>query len=384
MKGANPAALVVSLMMLLTGCTHTVILTVKNQLPASPPAPNLSVSAVTKDKNGRQDPTAHLGTAGAGQSVNGTFKVKDGGSYSVDGNLSSGVNVYRGGAKTINDDTTDEVDITKLDAPILDPSDTQSIQATFGQLGPNVGFNPVTVQTAIGSIFGGLVWYVDTPSQNAETQPVRIIPPSELTGAADYATFPWPSGHDSKDATISTGASLKAAAAVPLWGSLSANFSGNSIYKMHWSMEQFGNVQKVDTVSYQDKINALSQPEKDDICKRLQTNNSYVMYVNQMYVVKSVFLNYQQGNTISTSASLTGGSVITLNGAYDFSSSQTQEAVVGERVVNIAGPTWNKSTMPFCGGVQSLLALPKVTGVGLARGSLKDTEHPPVKFSVKN
>ena len=381
-SGKDKSLTIAILVLLTSGCTHSVQLTVKNQLPAVPPAPNLRISAVTKDKSGQQDSTAHLGTAGSGQNVSSVFKVKNGGSYSVNGNLSSGVNVYRGGDKTINSDTTDEVDITKLDAPILDPSDTQSIEATFGQLGQNIGFNPITVQSALGSVFGGLVWYVDTPTQTAETQPVRVIPPSELTGAVDYATFPWPSGHDSKDTTVSTDASIKASASVPVWGSLTASFSANSIYKMHWSMEQFGNVQKNDTVSVQDKINALSQAEKNDICNRLQTDKSFVMYVNQMYVVKSVVLTFQQGNTISSSASLNGGSVITLNGAYDFSTSGTQEAEVGERVVNIQGPTWSKSTMSFCGGAHPLAALPTSTLSGV-RGSLRDIDHPPVTFTVK-
>jgi hypothetical protein len=373
---------VVAISLILSGCPKTVVLTVRNQLPTTPPPPNLNISAVATDDKGQQTGVTQLGTAGPNQTVNGTFKVEQGGSYSVKADLSSGVNVFKGGAKTINDDTTDSVDITKLDAAIIDPSDISAIQATFGQLGPQIGFNPITLKSGLGSVFGGLVWYVDTTTQTAETQPVSVVPPSLLTGAVDYATFPWPSAHDTKTSTISTDASVKAGGSVPLWGSLSVNFSSNSIYKMQWSITDFGNVQKTDTVSVPDKLNSLTAAQKQDICKRLTVTDSYVMYVNQMYVVRSVNLDYQQGSSLSAGASLSGGSVVTASGAYDFSSSQTQSAQVTEVIVNIFGPKWKKTDLSFCTGAdfQALWSLPSAVPTGFARGSLQDLEHPSVVF----
>jgi hypothetical protein len=366
--------------LLTLGCTHVVQLTVKNQLPATPAPPNLNVTAVTKDSKGQPDSTIHLGTAGPNQQVTSKFKVKNNGSYAVRGDLSSGITVFDGGDKTITDDTTDTVNITQLSRAIIDPSDTSAITATFGQLGPNVGFNPTTVQSAVGSIFGSLVYYIDVTDGAAGTQPVVKVSPAQLTGAVDFANFQWPSGHDSRDATISTDASIKVGGSVPLWGSLSVQFAANSIYKMHWSMEQFGNVQKNDTVSYQDKIVALSQAQKDDICNSLNTPHSHVMYVNSMYVIKSVVLSYQQGQAISSGASLSGGSVITASGAYDFSSSQTQEAEVDDRVVNIAGPTYEKNTLSICTAGN---AHPLVTPSNALPGSLKEVHHPAVNFKQK-
>src|SRR5262249_44983564 len=161
----------------------------KNQLPATPPPPNLNVAAVTKDKHGSPDNTIHMGTAGPSQQVQGKFKVKDGGSYSVHADLSSGVTVFQGGEKTINGDATDTVNIVALSAPVIDPSDTSAIQATFGQLGQNVGFNPTTVQSALGSIFGGLVFYTDATDGALGSQPVVLVPPSLLTGTVDFPSF---------------------------------------------------------------------------------------------------------------------------------------------------------------------------------------------------
>src|SRR5579859_5885877 len=115
---------VVAFSLMLSGCPKTVVLTVRNQLPPTPPPPNLNISAVAKDDKGQQTGVAHLGTAGPNQAVKSTFKVQKGGSYAVKADLSTGVNVFGGGEKTVNDDTTDSVDITKLEAAIIDPSDT--------------------------------------------------------------------------------------------------------------------------------------------------------------------------------------------------------------------------------------------------------------------
>lgn len=361
----------------LTGCTYTVKLTVKNDLSNTPPPPNLNIAALAKDNNGVTGGTTHLGTAGPGQQVQGSFKVKKGGSYSVHGDLSSGVTVYTGGDKTIESDTSDTVDITKLSAPIIDPSDTAAITASFGRLGPNVGFNPTTVPSVLSGTFGGLVYFLDATQDGQDTQPVVVVPPAQLTGGVDPGTFQYPSGHDTEDETISTDASIKVGASVPLWGSLAAGFSANSVYKMHWSMQDFGNVQKTDTVSYLDKLGQLSQSQKDAICNMLNTQHSHVMYVNSLYVIKSVVLSYQKGNQISSSASLSGGSVITASAAYDFSSSQTQEAEADDRVVNIAGPTYEKGDLPICPGA------PKAPGPAIVAQPLvsapKGLAHPVIQ-----
>jgi hypothetical protein len=73
-----------------------------------------------------------------------------------------------------------------------------------------------------------------------------------------------------------------------------------------------------------------------------------MMYVNEMYVIKSAVLSFQKGNTVSTSASISGASVISGSAAYDFSSSQIEQTEIDDTVVNVEGPTFTKDTMPFC------------------------------------
>ena len=73
-----------------------------------------------------------------------------------------------------------------------------------------------------------------------------------------------------------------------------------------------------------------------------------LLYVNQIYVVRSAILGFQKGDTVSAGAGLSGGSIVTASGAYDFSNAQTQTSRADEQVVNIAGPTWTKSTVSFC------------------------------------
>jgi hypothetical protein len=214
------------------------------------------------------------------------------------------------GVKTVGSNLPNEqVVITTLQPASIDPNDVSAIQTAFGKLGANVGFNPVSVQSALGSLFGGLIWYVESPnSVTAETQLVMVISPSQLTGAVNLADFQYPVGPSAtNDNDISTDASVKVSASVPLWGSLAAGFSSNSVYKTHWSMVGFGNVTKTDTVSFQDKLTGLSNGQKGDICTHLGTAKSHVMYVNEMYVIKSAVLSYQKGNSVSSSAPISGG-----------------------------------------------------------------------------
>jgi hypothetical protein len=345
------AASLLPVCFIISGCHYNVTLAVKNSV-STPAPPPLNITAIAKDSNGQQSGTTGFGTVNPGAvSTPQTFSVKKGGSYSVQGNLSSGVTAYTSGDKTVNGNLANEsVDITTLTSPTINPNDVSAIQAAFGQLGANVGFNPVTVPSALGSLFGGLVWYVDTNNPlRADTQLIMVISPSQLTGAVALADFQYPQGPQAThDDTISSSASLQVSGSVPLWGNLSGGFAANSLYKTHWSMVGFGNVTKSDTVSFQDKLNALTAAQKTDICNRLTTANSHVMYVNEMYVIKSAILSYQKGNTVTSSAAISGASIIAGNAAYDFSSSQIETTEIDDTVVNVEGPTFSKSTVSFC------------------------------------
>ncbi len=125
-------------------------------------------------------------------------------------------------------------------------------------------------------------------------------------------------------------------------------------------MEGYGNVLKADQVgsTFQGKLASLDQPTKDDICSRLSLPDVQLLYVNQMYVVRSAILSFQKGDTVSVGASLSGGSIITASGAYDFSNSGTQTSRADEQVVNIAGPVWTKSTLAFCNAAPAAAAVP--------------------------
>lgn len=357
-----------------TACDYHVTLAVKNSV-STPAPPLLNITANAKDKNGQQTGSIGLGTVNPGEtSKKQTFTVKKGGSYVVQAALSSGANVYTSGVKTVAADLPDEtVDITKLQPDSVDPNDVSAIQTTFGKLGADLGFNPVTVPSALGSLFGGLVWYVDgADSQTAETQLVMIISPSQLTGAVSVADFQYPQGPAaSHDDNISTNASVKVSASVPLWGNLAGGFASNSLYKTHWSMVGFGNVTKTDTVSFQDKLLTLSQAQKDDICARLQTQKSHVMYVNEMYVVKSAILTYQKGNAVTSSASASGGSVIAGSAEYDFSSSQIEQTEIDDTVVNVEGPTFTKDTLSFCQAAPAVASV----AVGVNTSAVQPVVH---------
>jgi hypothetical protein len=339
----HTALLLVSTL-LLCGCPHQVHLTVQNQV-----APTLDISAVAKNKNGAQTGTTHLGSAAQNKSVSGAFKVDNGGTYTVQAGLGSGSIVYSGSEKTVTGDLTDTVTIDHITGRRVDTSDTSLIDSDFGQLGPDIGFNPVTVDSGVPALFGALIYYSVKTDQDPGQEPTVMASPDQLTGSVKSSDINYPASHVSNETNITTDASVKVGASVPLWGSLAAHFEASSVYDVKWTMDGFGNVDKGETgAPYQDKINALSPLVKSDICKKLKNPNARIVYVNRIYIVRDVHLTYQQGQKIQAGVVLSGGSIISGDTAYDFSTSQTKESEVGNDLVNIAGPTWTGDTMPIC------------------------------------
>ena len=142
-----------SSVLVLSGC-HSVNVTMQNNATV-PLAPSLVVTS-----KGIPKPSVGAGTVGPAASVTKTVKLRNGDSYVVNASLPSSAQVFSSAPVTVTSADPKVIDVTvpmSSGIPGINPDDPQTIKAAFSTLGPNVGFNPETVQSVNDSFYGGLV-----------------------------------------------------------------------------------------------------------------------------------------------------------------------------------------------------------------------------------
>lgn len=338
-------ALVTMFALVSSGC-HTLNVTMQNNANV-PLAPSLVVTS-----KGIPQPAVGAGTVAPAGSVTKTLKLRNGDSYVVDASLPSSATVFGSAPATITSSDPKVIDVTvpmSSDIPNLNPDDPQSIKAAFSALGPNVGFNPETVQSVNDSFFGGLV--ILSAPVGGDPTAQQIVAPGVLTSANVWNDSQYPQTTDTSTAKVTTASSANVSASVPLWGTITSNFSLNNVYEVDWDMEGFGMISKKEDPAHSDFITAMTAlppAEKASICSSLQASTTSLMYVNQMYVVKRINYNVTQGNSIAAGASASGGAIISGSIAYSFTVDNNNAKTLEAQVVNIGGPTWTHDNAPLC------------------------------------
>ena len=334
---------------MLAACPHDVNLTLHNStLPAQALAPSVQVTHA-----GIPGSAIGLNQADTNSSVTKTIKMEDGDSYIVKAALPGSAIVFKTDPVTITSSDPKEISTSiemKVQGRWVDPNDSTTIENAFSQLGKNVGFNPEAVQKVNDSLFGGLVIF--TVPQQGEATFDQLVPPGVLTPASTWSEADYPNTVSQDSTGLTTNSSARVNASVPLYGTLAGSFAANSVYKVDWDMEGFGEVPKKEDPAHSDFVAAMSSLSvalKTDICTRLQNNtNSALMYVNKMYVVKRVALTVTKGDQITSAIDLTGVSLVAGSLAYKFEADNSHTQHAEGQVENVGGPTWTKDTAPIC------------------------------------
>ena len=106
------------------------------------------------------------------------------------------------------------------------------------------------------NVLGGLL--IVTPSADGkDIQAQKVVSPGVLTTANKWDESQYPQTQDTDSVKITTDASATVGASVPLWGSLTSNFSANSVYQVDWDMEGFGIVSKKEDPAHSDFVASM-------------------------------------------------------------------------------------------------------------------------------
>lgn len=208
------------------------------------------------------------------------------------------------------------------------------------QLGPNVGFTPIPLQNGLDTIFGALI-VVPVATPGSSSQPYLFkLTPGQFSPKVAIADFRYPNDNVSSSMQIDGSFSSKVGATVPLYGSLSLDSSSSSVYKVNYTLSNFGMVEKPEPSNwtYSTGIQNLSAADKTRLYDALRNNpGSTLLYVNKIYVVQQVTFGVSQASKLAVDAKLDVGSVVTATGAYSFSNSSEKTTSFTETIVNIGG-----------------------------------------------
>jgi hypothetical protein len=323
---------------LVAGCKTTVDLTVSN-----PTTVALQTYVVVKDSSGIEKNRIELGIIATNQNASAQFEVKHGGQFVLSASMPGSVELYSQ-PKTITGDESDPfTNSIALTLPInvINPAaSAQQIQDALSRLGANVGFDPIPLQNGLDTIFGSLLVITPPNVANADEKIHFKLAPGQFSPRLSLSDFRYPDDTVSSTVEIDGSSSSKVAASVPMYGSLGVDYSSDSIYKVNFSLNGFGMVEKPDPTNwtYNTAIQNLSPADKAAFYKALLDNpGALALYVNKIYVVKRAHFDLTKGFKLSADAKLDAGSVLTASGAYNFSKKEDANKDFNDTIVNIGG-----------------------------------------------
>lgn len=365
--------LVTVLSLFLASCTTTVSLNLKNPTDIAQ-----SPRVVVQNDKGVEKETLNLGKLKAKGQLHQDFKVPHSSTVVIRSSNDSGYDVCDLPGQTIPanpDPYPMSVDLC-ITGNYL-PSDSQAMNAiknALSDLGPNVGFMPVSVRNGLSTWFGALAAIVPASNDHPQKLLYLVQPARFAKKAITFDEFQYPLTVSSKEVQVAGKSSASLSASVPLYGSVGVDTASENLYNLKWSMNGFGAVTKQDAADWSliDAITSLSDGEKELLYDALNKDKEAILlYINRFYVIKNADFYVKEGKKLATTAKLTASTFLTANGAWSFDSVTEAHQQFQDLVLNVGGitvpatvlrveskapqiiaagksrPDWNMSTKPL-------------------------------------
>lgn len=324
---------------LLAACTTTVSLKLKNPTDVAQ-----SPRVIVQNDKGIEKETFPLGTLQPKGELLREFKVPHSSNVVIKSSTDMGYDVcdlppYS--IPTKPDPYTLSVDLCVAGNWL--PSDSQGItdiRKALSDLGPNVGFTPVSLKDGLSTWFGALAVLVPA-SKDRPKRLLYLIQPARFTGKAiTLDEFQYPFTVSSKTTQVIGKSSAGVAASVPLYGSVGVDTNSESLYNLRWEMNGYGPVERKDSADWSliKAITSLPVREKKLLYDILnEEKDAVLLYIYKIYVIKNADFRVKEGKKLSTTAKLTASTFLTTNGAWSFDSSDEAHQQFQELVLNIEG-----------------------------------------------
>jgi hypothetical protein len=325
-------------LLLLAGCAKTVDLTVTN-----PTKLMHTVSVETRGESGITGNTMALGNLAPDNSKESEFKVKPGESFEVTTAIPGDGIDYRE-KRTVTKSDPDTLKYTVTIKPIGNPItevNIDEIRNRLKNLQQGYGLPALGVANALDTMFGALI--VLTPSKDQQNARVHmIITPVELGNAMTLKEFQYLDDSESLSLDITTSSAQKLSANFAIYGGFTFSGDAEDVYKLSSDLEGFGQYAKVEKPGF-DLSKQLSADQKRELSVALQDNpGSKLCYINVMWAIKRGATEVYKGVKLSATDNVTAASIITANGAFNFSNVADQKSNYNE----IALEFWGEELSP--------------------------------------
>jgi hypothetical protein len=280
---------------------------------------------------GRVDSGGRLASPGS--------QVRRGRSVQVIGSLPEGPQIYSGGLQNVGaSDLSIDTVVTDGDRILNNENAQKTLSTAIGNLGEDVGFRPLSVSSAIASIWGGLVCYApDQFSRGFEINPQTFS--SVHTGALEY-----PVGSDSQSVEIDKNTVSSLSVKYPVLADVIASASSSDVSKISYSLTGVGWVAKAPPANWNllKALQSLDPTTKTALNVFLSSNrNARCMHVNQIYVVQQANFKSFRGIRAAAGTDINAaGGVVAGGVAYTFSSTAASERTYATQVLNVNGPVF--------------------------------------------
>jgi hypothetical protein len=320
-------------LLFLAGCVKTVQLTVTN-----PTDLMHTVLVETRDDSGIPRETIALGNLAPKSNKQEKFNIKPGGSFEVRAGIPGDGTDYRDKRTVTKSDPNPfhySVNIQPLGNPVTEVN-IDTIRDKFKNLQQGYGLPALGVSNALDTMFGAVL--VITPAQGQQNARIHaVITPVELGNAMTLKEFQYLDDTESLKLEVTKATAMQLKANFAIYGSF--NFSGNTedVYKLSSELKGFGQYAKVEKPGF-NLSKQLSTDQKRDLAAALHNNpGSKLYYINLMWAIKRGANEVYKSYKLSANQDTTAASVITANGAFNFSDIADQKSEYNEVALEFWG-----------------------------------------------
>ncbi len=321
--------------LVITGCTTTVNLSVKN-----PTRESQSVIAAIKDK-GATKQELNLGTVEAGKDIKSTFPVEHNRDLAVSSTM-RGYVAWRSTPVTITSapDPRNLDETISLSAQYVDEASAiQTVVDDFSRIGRNYRLLTIQARQAVDKYLGALLVMIPPQEGGQEGMVLYRIPPSQFVGISGERSIKYADTNSSHQAQMSGWSAERLSHAFPLL-KFGTDYNYDSLYDLRWTLKGFGDISVAEpsTWSLFTAIDDLSDMQKAAIEELMMVNPSAVLlYVNRVYAIREGNISRKQGRKLEPGATLDSSSYLTPSGAWTFSESAADTKQFAEAVLNMGG-----------------------------------------------
>ncbi|MDH7500448.1 MAG: hypothetical protein QHH30_08700 [candidate division NC10 bacterium] len=333
-------AFAIPLFLLCASCAQTVNLTVRN--PTEIPQ---EARVAIKSKQGVEKKTIGLGKMKPGEEAKRSFKARPSSRLVIKSSTATGYEAWESGPYEVRaapDPFNLQVDLGLRGRYLRDDSDAvRQITSVFSELGPRVGFEPLSFQKGLSTWFGALAVVVLPSKHQPEMKVLYHVPPGRVSDREGRENaFPTPSSTSSATVHFIGKHTSHLIGSVPLYDSLGINPASENWYQVEWSLKGYGRVTKKEPAhwSIMHVIEAIPSDRKEAIAEALlREKDAVLLYINQLYVLKKADFLVKEGRKLPVGAQLNDSTYLTPEGAWSFESVKESPQHYEDLVLNVRG-----------------------------------------------